>query len=132
MDENEIEIENENALKKELREPKPASFETIEGEEEIANIVNRENEKSHENSETIELLMDVELELTAQLGEAELPIKKVLDFTKGSIIELDTYTANPIDLLANGKVIARGEVVIIQDNFGLRITEVGVQNKVVQ
>ena len=68
--------------------------------------------------------MDVELELTAQLGSCELPLKNILDFTKGSIIELDSYTSNPIDLLANGKVIAKGEVVIIEDNFGLRVTDV--------
>ena len=95
-------------------EPQLASFETIE----------KPVEDNTESSETIGLLMDVELELTAELGSAELPLRKILDFTKGSIIELNTYTSNPIDLLANGKVIAKGEVVIIEDNFGLRITDV--------
>lgn len=104
----------EKKTKKEKTEPQLASFETVE----------KPAPDKTESSETIGLLMDVELELTAELGSAELPIKKILDFTKGSIIELDTYTSNPIDLLANGKVIAKGEVVIIEDNFGLRITDV--------
>ena len=90
----------------------------------IFETIKRPASEKAETSETIGLLMDVELELTAQLGSCELPLKNILDFTKGSIIELDTYTSNPIDLLANGKVIARGEVVIIEDNFGLRVTDV--------
>lgn len=106
--------------KKTKPEPKPASFETVE----------KPLADKNESSETIGLLMDVELELTAELGSAELPIKKILDFTKGTIIELDTYTSNPIDLLANGKVIAKGEVVIIEDNFGLRITDISEDGKV--
>lgn len=110
----------EKKERKTKKEPVPASFETIEKP-----VVQDKNE----SSETFDLLMDVELELTAQLGSCELPIKKVLDFTKGSVIELDTYTGNPIDLLANGKVIAKGEVVIIEDNFGLRITDVSAENK---
>lgn len=117
----------EKKEKKLKKEPKPASFETIERP--VVEEKKEEKEDNAEGSETLGLLMDVELELTAQLGSAELPIRKVLDFTKGSIIELDTYTGNPIDLLANGKVIAKGEVVIIEDNFGLRITEVSAENK---
>lgn len=106
---------------KKSKEPKPPSFETVEKpvevEPEIEIVPNNV-------PDTLGLLMDVELELTAQLGACELPVKNVLDFTKGTIIELNNYTNKPIDLLANGKVIAKGEVVIIQDNFGLRITSV--------
>ena len=115
--------DKEDKKVKKSKEPKPASFETVEKPVEI--------EKPAEapvmlngGAETLGLLMDVELELTAQMGGCELPIKNVLDFAKGTIIELDSYTNKPIDLLANGKVIAKGEVVIIQDNFGLRITNV--------
>lgn len=77
-----------------------------------------------ENSSTYGLLMNVELELSAILGETDIPLKKVLDITKGSIIELDNKTNKPIKLLANGEEIATGEVVIIEDNFGLRITNI--------
>lgn len=106
---------NENKKsKKEKEEVLEPTFETIK----------RPAREKAEDSETIELLMDVELELTAELGSTELPLKNILDFTKGSIVKLDSYTSNPIDLLVNGKVIAKGEVVIIEDNFGLRVTDV--------
>ena len=63
------------------------------------------------------------MELSAILGETEITLQKVLDITKGSIIELDNKTTEPIKLLASGTTIAYGEVVIIEDNFGLRITK---------
>lgn len=108
--------------KEQSKEPRPPSFEKVEKPVEIEpEIV---SEVPNNVPDTLGLLMDVELELTAQLGACELPVKNVLDFTKGTIIELNNYTNKPIDLLANGKVIAKGEVVIIQDNFGLRITSV--------
>jgi len=116
--------DEENKKEKKSRIPKSPSFETVE------RPVESDVEENSEEG-TLGLLMDVELELTAQLGACELPIKNVLDFAKGTIIELDTYTNKPIDLLANGKIIAKGEVVIIQDNFGLRITSVSGDKEIV-
>lgn len=75
-------------------------------------------------SKTYNLLLDVELELSVILGETDIPLKKVLEITKGSIIELNNKTTEAIKLLANGHEVARGEVVIIEDNFGLRVTQV--------
>ena len=68
--------------------------------------------------------MDVKLQLTVELGRAVLPIKKVLELTRGSIIELEKVAGEPVELYANGKLIAYGEVVVIEDNFGLRITSI--------
>ncbi len=90
----------------------------------ISKLENVERPIKQESSGTCNLLMDVELELSAILGETNAPLKKILDITKGSIIELNNKTAEPIRLLANGEEIARGEVVIIEDNFGLRITNI--------
>ena len=90
----------------------------------ISKLENLERPQRIEKSKTYNLLLDVELGLSAILGETDIPLKKVLDITKGSIIELDNKTIEPIKLLANGCEVARGEVVIIEDNFGLRITEV--------
>lgn len=90
----------------------------------ISKLENIERPKKTESSKTYNLLLDVELELSAILGETDIPLKKVLDITKGSIIELDNKTIEPIKLLANGSEVARGEVVIIEDNFGLRITNI--------
>ncbi len=94
----------------------------------ISKLESLERPKKIEKSKTYNLLLDVELELSAILGETDIPLKKVLDITKGSIIELDNKTIAPIKLLANGCEVARGEVVIIEDNFGLRITDVVRKN----
>ena len=90
----------------------------------ISKLENLERPEKIEKSKTYNLIMDVELELSAILGETDISLKKVLDITKGSIIELDNKTTQPIKLLANGSQVARGEVVIIEDNFGLRITDI--------
>ena len=90
----------------------------------ISQLESLERPQKAEKSKTYNLLLDVELELSAILGETDISLKKVLDITKGSIIELDNKTIQPIKLLANGSQIAHGEVVIIEDNFGLRITDV--------
>ncbi len=90
----------------------------------ISKLESLERPKKIEKSKTYNLLLDVELELSAILGETDISLRKVLDITKGSIIELDNKTIAPIKLLANGCEVAHGEVVIIEDNFGLRITDV--------
>jgi len=77
-----------------------------------------------ETNKNLDILMDVKLQLTVELGRAVLPIKKVLELTKGSIIELEKVAGEPVELYANGKLIANGEVVVIEDNFGLRITSI--------
>lgn len=75
-------------------------------------------------NKNLNLVMDVKLELTVELGRTDLSIKNVLALTRGSIIELDKVAGEPVDLYANGKLIAKGEVVVIEDNFGLRITSI--------
>ena len=72
----------------------------------------------------LNILLDVKLQLTVELGRTELPIKKVLELTKGSIVTLNKAAGEPVELYANGKLIAYGEVVVIEDNFGLRITHI--------
>lgn len=77
-----------------------------------------------EINKNLEILMDIKLQLTVELGRTELPIKKVLELTRGSIIELEKVAGEPVELYANGKLVAHGEVVVIEDNFGLRITSI--------
>lgn len=75
-------------------------------------------------NQNLNILLDVKLQLTVELGRTELPIKKVLELTKGSIVTLNKAAGEPVELYANGKLIAFGEVVVIEDNFGLRITHI--------
>ena len=72
----------------------------------------------------IGLLLDVPLNVSVELGRTELRIRNVLELVPGSIIELDRLAGEPIDVLVNGKHIARGEVVVIDEEFGIRITEI--------
>ncbi len=71
----------------------------------------------------LNLLLDIRMGLTVELGRSEMPLKDILKLSKGSVIELDRLSGEPVDLFVNNKLIARGEVVVIDDNFGLRITQ---------
>lgn len=74
--------------------------------------------------ENIDLIMDVPLEVTVELGRTSKSIKEILDFTPGTIIELNRIAGEPIDVLVNGKFVAKGEVVVIEESYGIRITEI--------
>lgn len=74
--------------------------------------------------ENIDLIMDVPLEVTVELGRTTKSISDILDFGPGKIIELNRIAGEPIDVLVNGKFVAKGEVVVIEESFGVRITEI--------
>lgn len=77
--------------------------------------------------ENIDLLMDVPLEVTVELGRTSKSIKEILDFAPGTIIELNRLAGEPIDVLVNGKFVAKGEVVVMEEAFGIRVTEITKQ-----
>jgi len=72
----------------------------------------------------LKLVMDVELNVTLRFGQRQLTLREVLELIPGSVVELDRQVEEPVELLLNGKVIARGEAVVIDGNYGLRVTEV--------
>jgi flagellar motor switch protein FliN/FliY len=74
--------------------------------------------------ENIDLIMDVPLEVTVELGRSNKSIKEILDFAPGTIIELNKLAGEPVDVLVNGKFVAKGEVVVIEENFGIRLVEI--------
>ena len=74
--------------------------------------------------ENIGLIKDVPLEVTVELGRTKKSIAEILDFAPGTIIELDKIAGEPIDVLVNGKFVAKGEVVVIEESFGIRVTEI--------
>ncbi|MDE7198435.1 MAG: flagellar motor switch phosphatase FliY [Lachnospiraceae bacterium] len=77
-----------------------------------------------QSQENIELIKDVPLEVTVELGRTSKSISEILEFVPGTIIELDKIAGEPIDVLVNGKFVAKGEVVVIEENFGIRVTEI--------
>ncbi|MCI7191365.1 MAG: flagellar motor switch phosphatase FliY [Lachnospiraceae bacterium] len=91
----------------------PAQFQSFSG---TGNVV--------AGQENIGLIMDVPLEVTVELGRTKKSIAEILDFAPGTIIELDKIAGEPIDVLVNGKFVAKGEVVVIEESFGVRVTEI--------
>lgn len=77
-----------------------------------------------QQKENIDIIQDVPLEVTVELGRSKKPIKEILEFNPGTILELDKIAGEAIDILVNGKFIAKGEVVVIDENFGVRVTEI--------
>ena len=77
-----------------------------------------------QQKENMEIIMDVPLDLTVELGRTHKKISEILEFNPGTIIELDRLAGEPIDILVNNKFVAKGEVVVIDENFGIRITEI--------
>jgi len=77
-----------------------------------------------DNSKTFELLLDVQLPVAVSFGRAHVPLKDVLKITTGSIVELDRTVTEPVEIIVNNCVIARGEVVVVEGNFGVRVQEV--------
>jgi flagellar motor switch protein FliN/FliY len=68
------------------------------------------------------MIMDVPLQLTVELGRTRKLIREILELAPGSVVELDKLAGEPVDILVNGKIVAKGEVVVIDENFGVRIT----------
>ncbi len=91
----------------------PASFQTFSGD------VN-----AMQSQENIGLIRDVPLEVTVELGRTSKSISDILDFAPGTLVELDKIAGEPVDVLVNGKLVAKGEVVVIEENFGVRVTEI--------
>ena len=77
-----------------------------------------------QSQENISLIKDVPLEVTVELGRTSKAISDILDFAPGTIIELNKIAGEPVDVLVNGKLVAKGEVVVIEENFGVRVTEI--------
>lgn len=79
---------------------------------------------SHVEESGLELLMDIPLEISVELGRVRMLVKDVVELGTGSIVEIDKAAGEPVDVMVNGRLVARGEVVVIEDNFGVRLTEI--------
>lgn len=79
-------------------------------------------------SKSLDLVLDVKVQITVQLGSCELPMREVLALSPGAVLQLRQQAKDPVGLYVNGKLIAYGEVVVVEDNFGIKITEL-VSNK---
>lgn len=90
----------------------------------LAQFENFEAPLGTEQKENLQLLMDVPLQISVEIGSTRKKIKDILEFSQGTIIELERQAGAPVDVMVNGNLIARGDVVVIDDNFAVRITEI--------
>lgn len=110
--------EHQPPKKSELKQPniQPAQFEQL-----------KETPLSTDHQTNLSMLLDIPLQVTVELGRSRKTVKEILEITQGSIIELDKMAGEPVDILVNQKLIAVGEVVVIDDQFGIRVTEISSQ-----
>ena len=80
--------------------------------------------QSLHSPQNLDLIMDVPLDVSVELGKTKKTIGEILELNQGAIIQLDKLAGEPVDLLVNGKLIAKGEVVVIDENYGIRITTI--------
>ncbi len=79
---------------------------------------------SDEGPQDLDLILDIPVTLSVELGRTRIPIKKVLQLAQGTVIELDAPAGEPMDVLVNGCLIAQGDVVVVNDRFGIRLTDI--------
>jgi len=79
---------------------------------------------SQDARQDIDMILDIPVQLTVELGRTRIPIKHILQLAQGSVIELDALAGEPMDVLVNGCLIAQGEVVVVNDKFGIRLTDI--------
>lgn len=79
---------------------------------------------AHDEPGSLGILMDIPLEISVELGRVKMVVRDILELGTGSIVEIDKAAGEPVDVMVNGRLVARGEVVVIEDNFGVRITEI--------
>ena len=100
-------------------EPKTINAKSVRMEE-----INGEDRLSNEQAQNLELIMEVPLQVTVEIGRTRRKVQDILSYTKGSLVVLDKLAGDQVDLYVNGKCIAKGDVVVVDDNFGVRITEI--------
>jgi len=120
-------------VRDEVRAPKPADHETEKpatGKPDIsAQGPPQATSPGAALSPGLELLLDVELEASLRFGCREMPLGEILDLGPGDVVQLDRHVADPVDLIVGDKIVARGEVVLVNGNFGLRVTEVAAPRR---
>ena len=83
-----------------------------------------QDETNEAVSRDIDFLLDIPVEITVQLGTARMLIKDLLQLGQGSVVELDKLAGEPMEILANNRLVARGEVVVVNEKFGVRLTDI--------
>ena len=112
-----VEEKNKEALKDSAKEQEV-------DENKVEKVVSEEEKSERSSLENLRVLENIDVKLTVEVGGAEIKLRDLLRINEGSVIELERLAGDPLDILANGTIIAKGEVVMIGERFGIRFTEV--------
>jgi len=119
--------ENENGSKDEaMDEWAEAMNEQAEAEAKAAPMENLQEDTSGETDDhdKLDVILDIPVSLSMEVGRTKIPIRNLLQLTQGSVVELDRLAGEPLDVLVNGTLIAHGEVVVVNEKYGIRLTDV--------
>lgn len=86
--------------------------------------IDEDDEKKDDSKTDFDMILDVPLSVSVEIGHAKKAVKDILNIKKGTIIELNKQAGDPVDVIVNGQMIARGDVTVVNDNFGVRISEI--------
>jgi flagellar motor switch protein FliN/FliY len=120
-------VRDETSERASAQEERPAAPEPVMTERTAAPPGSRDNPPGL--SPGLELMLDVELEATLRFGCREMPLGELLELGPGDVVELDRHVSDPVDLIVGDKIVARGDVVLVNGNFGLRVTEVAAPRR---
>ena len=107
-----------------LAETKPETASEVHDQVSPAAFQNFTPSSSAAAGNDINMILDIPVQLTVELGRTRIPIKHILQLAQGSVVELETMAGEPMDVLVNGYLIAQGEVVVVNDKFGIRLTDI--------
>ena len=109
-----------------LAETKPETASEVTAAEQVApaSFTNFAATTASTAGNDINMILDIPVQLTVELGRTRIPIKHILQLAQGSVVELEALAGEPMDVLVNGYLIAQGEVVVVNDKFGIRLTDI--------
>jgi flagellar motor switch protein FliN/FliY len=109
-----------------LAETKPETASELQAAEQVApaSFTNFAATTASTAGNDINMILDIPVQLTVELGRTRIPIKHILQLAQGSVVELEALAGEPMDVLVNGYLIAQGEVVVVNDKFGIRLTDI--------
>lgn len=90
----------------------------------VFNSLSADSPLSPEAAKNLELVMDIPVQMTVELGRARMPIRNLLQLAQGSVVELNELAGEPLDVFINGCLVAQGEVVVVNEKFGIRLTDI--------
>ena len=107
-----------------LAESKPEAASEVQDQVSPASFQNFSPSTGSTAGNDINMILDIPVQLTVELGRTRVPIKHILQLAHGSVVELEAMAGEPMDVLVNGYLIAQGEVVVVNDKFGIRLTDI--------